>query len=47
MKKLFLLIAVAGLLSACVAPTAAPAQPVSQPVNQPSQPEVTVYRSPT
>ncbi len=45
MKKLILLLAVVGLVAACVAPPAA--QPISQPAAQPGLPEVTVFRSPT
>ena len=45
MKKLMLLLAVAGLLAACVAPPAA--QPPSQAPTPPDLPEVNVFRSPT
>ena len=45
MKKLILLLAVAGLLAACVAPPAA--QPPGQAPTPQGLPEVTVFRSPT
>jgi hypothetical protein len=44
MKQLLLLLAIAGLLTACAAP-AAPT--TSQPATGESLPEVTVFRSPT
>jgi len=45
MKKLILLLAIAGLLAACAAPP--PAQPPSQAPTPQGLPEVTVFRSPT
>jgi hypothetical protein len=45
MRRLVLVVIIAGLLAACAAPTAAP--PANQPAAGQSLPEVTVFRSPT
>jgi PBP1b-binding outer membrane lipoprotein LpoB len=45
MKQILLLTAIAVLLAACAAPTAAP--PANQPAAGQDLPEVTVFRSPT
>ena len=47
MKQVILLLALAGLLTACAAPATPVAQPASPPATGQGLPEVTVFRSPT
>ena len=47
MKSIVFLLALAALLTACVAPATPVAPPASQPAAGQSLPEVTVFRSPT